>query len=188
MSRCKVLSCITFNLKMIFFRLSLISDDVYHTAISWININFSMTIYFYLLIVSEMFQIELLIMLIALCLFINFVFIWRKCDLYFNLKFNWILNILKSVLALTQCFFNVMLTFMLYLLKVLEKWINSCFRSLNLKSCFSVHSTTFFHVFFNISQFRSVDSLYVNILMSFTNSMTLRRNLTFSYDFSKFAL
>ena len=173
---------------MIFFRLSLTLNDVYHTTILWVSIDFSMMIYFCLLIASEVLQIELSIMLIALCLFISFVFIWRKCDSHLNLKFNWIFNILKSILALTRCFFNVMLTFMLYFLKILEKWISSCFRLLNLKLCLSAHSATFFHVFFNISQFRFVDSLYVNMLMSFTNSVTLKRNLTFSHDFNKFAL
>ena len=46
----------------------------------------------------------------------------------------------------------------------------------------------FFHVFFNIPQFCSVNSLYVNMLMLFINSMTLKRNLTFLHDFNKFAL
>ena len=188
MKRRKIFSYITFNLKMIFFRLSLTSNGVYHTTISWINIDFSMIIYFCLLIASEMLQIKLSIMLTALCLFINFIFIWWRCDLHLNLKFNWIFNILKSVFALIRRFFNIMLMFMLYLLKVFEKWINSCFRSLNLKSCLFAHSATFFYIFFNISQFRFVDSLYVNMLMSFTNSMTLKRNLTFSHDFSRFAL
>ena len=188
MRRRKVLSYIVFNLKIISFRLSLISNDVYYTAISWISIDFSMIIYFCLLIVNEMLQIKFSIMLTALCLFINFIFIWRKYDFHFNLKFSWIFNILKSVLALTRCSFNIILMFMLYFLKVLEKWISSCFRSLNLKSCLFAHSTTFFHVFSNISQFCSVDSLYVNMLMSFTNSVTLKRNLIFSHDFNRFTL
>ena len=188
MKRREIFSYIIFNLKMIFFRLFLTSNDIYHTMILWINIDFSIMIYFCLLIVSEMFQIEFSIMLIVLCLFISFAFIWRRYNFHLNLKFNWTFNILRSMLALIRCFFNVMLTFMLYLLKILEKWISSCFRSLNLKLCFFVHSATFFHVFFNILQFRSVDSLYVNMLMSFTNSVTLRRNLTFSHDFSRFAL
>ena len=147
-----------------------------------------MMIYFYLLIANKMFQIEFLIMLTALCLFIDFAFIWQKCDFHFNLKFNQIFNILKFVLGLIQCSFNVMLTFMLYLFKVFEKWINSCFRSLNLKLCFFVHSTILFYVFFNISQFRFVNLLYINILMSFMNSMILKRSLTFLHDFNKFAL
>ena len=95
---------------------------------------------------------------------------------------------MKFVFSLTQCSFNVILTFMLYLFKILEKWINLCFRSLNLKSCFFAHSTILSHVFFNISQFRFVDSLYVNMLTSFTNSITLKRNLIFSHNFNKFAL
>ena len=147
-----------------------------------------MIIYFCLLIANKVFQIKFSIMLTALCLFINFAFIWRKCDSHFNLKFNWIFNILKSIFALIRCFFNVMLTFMLYLFKIFEKWINLCFCSLNLKSCFFVHSTIFFYVFFNILQFCFVDLLYVNMLMSFTNSITLKRNLTFSHDFNRFAL
>ena len=188
MKRRKILFCITFNLKVILFRLFLISDGVYYTATSWINIDFSMIIYFCLLIASEVFQIKFLIILIALCLFINFTFIWRKCGFHLNLKFSWIFNTLRLIFALIRCFLNIMLTFILYLLKIFKKWINLCFHLLNLKLCLSAHSATFFYTFFNISQFCSVDLLYVNMLMSFTNSMTLKRNLIFLHDFSKFAL
>ena len=164
------------------------SDDVYHTTISWAIIDFLMTMYFCRLIISEMLHMKFSIMLTTLCLFINFVSIWRKWNFHLNLKFNWIFNILKSMLAFIRCFLSVMLTFILYFFEVLEKWISSCFRSLNLNSCFFVYSKVLFHVFFNISQFRFVNSLYVNMLMSFTKSVTLKRNLTFSHVFSKFAL
>ena len=40
---------------MIFFQLFLTSNDVYYTAILWTNINFSIMMYFYLLIANEMF-------------------------------------------------------------------------------------------------------------------------------------
>ena len=112
-----------------------------------------MTIYFCLLIINKMFQIKFLIMLITLYLFINFVFIWRIYDFHLNLKFNWIFNILRIVFALIQCFFNVILTFMLYFFKIFEKWIISCFRLWNLKSYFSVHSTILFHVFLTFRSF-----------------------------------
>ena len=46
----------------------------------------------------------------------------------------------------------------------------------------------FVSCFFNMSQFRFVNSLYVNILMSFTKFVTLKRNLTFLHIFNKFAL
>ena len=173
---------------MIFFWLSLMFDDVYHTTASWTIIDFSMTMYFCRLIINEMFHVKLSIMLTMLCLFINFILIWRRWNFHFNLKFNWIFNILKSMLAFIRCFFNVMLAFILYFFEILEKWISSCFCSLNLNSCFSVHSKTLFHAFFNISQFRFVNSLYVNMLMSFTKSVTLKRNLIFSHVFNKFAL
>ena len=151
-------------------------------------INFSIMMYFCRLIINEMFHVKFSIMLTALCLFINLVSIWRKWNFHLNLKFNWIFNILRSTFAFIRCFFSVMLIFILYFFEILEKWISSCFCSLNLNSCLFVHSRTLFHVFFNISQFRFVNSLYVNILMSFTKLMTLRRNLTFSHVFNKFAL
>ena len=188
MNRRKTFFCIIFSLKMIFFWLSLISNNVYYIAILWINIDFSITIYFCLFIANEVSQIEFSIILIILYLFINFVFIWRKCDFHFNLKFNWIFNILRSIFALIRYFFNVMLMFMLYFFKIFEKWISLCFRSLNVKSCLFVHLTTLFHVFFNISQFCFVDLLYINMLISFTNLVALKCNLTFSHDFSKSAL
>ena len=45
-----------------------------------------------------------------------------------------------------------------------------------------------FMLFFNILQFRFINLLYVNILMSFTNLITLKYNLTFFYEFNRFAL
>ena len=173
---------------MISFRLFLMSDDVYHTTTSWTIIDFSMTVYFCRLIINKVFHVKFSIMLTTLCLFINFVLIWRRWNFHFSLKFNWIFNILKSVLAFIRCFFSVMLIFILYFFEVFKKWISSCFRSLNLNSCLSAHSRILFHVFFNISQFCSVNSLYVNMLMSFTKFVTLKRSLTFSHVFNKFAL
>ena len=42
--------------------------------------------------------------------------------------------------------------------------------------------------FFNVSQFRFINLLYINMLMSFTNSIILKRNLTFLHDFNRFTL
>ena len=57
-----------------------------------------------------------------------------------------------------------------------------------LKFVFFQSFNDFILCFFNISQFRFVNSLYINILILFTNLIILKRNLLFSYDFSKFAL
>ena len=144
--------------------------------------------YFCRLIINEMFHVKFSIMLTTLCLFISLVSIWRKWNSHLNLKFNWIFNILRSAFAFIRCFFSVMSIFILYFFEILEKWISSCFRSLNLNSCFSAHLRTLFHAFFNTSQFRFVNSLYINMLMSFTKFVALKRNLTFSHVFNKFAL
>ena len=166
----------------------LISKDVYHTTMSYIIIDFSMTMYLCRLIVNDMFYLKLLIMFVALYLLINFTSIWRKWNLYLNLKFNWIFNIFKSILTFIWCSFNVMSAFMLYFFKTFIKWINSCFRSLNLKLCCFVHSTTLFHVFFKISQLRFINLLYVKMLMSLINSVKLKCILTLSHALNKFAL
>ena len=135
-----------------------------------------------------MFHVKFSIMLTILCLFINFASIWRKWNSHFNLKFNWIFNILKSMFAFIRCFFNIMLIFILYFFEVFTKWINSCFYSLNLNSCLFIHLRTLFYIFFNMSQFCFINLLYINMLMSFTKSVTLKCNLTFLYVFNKFAL
>ena len=81
-----------------------------------------------------------------------------------------------------------MSAFMLYFFKIFVKWINSCFYSLNLKLCCFIHSTTLFYVFFKTSQFHFINLLYVKMLMSSTNSMKLKHNLTSSHASNKFAL
>ena len=144
--------------------------------------------YFCRLIINKMFYMKFSIILTTLYLFINFALIWRKWNFHFNLKFNWTFNILRSMFAFIWCFFNIMLIFILCFFEILEKWINSCFRSLNLNSCLFVYLKFLFHIFFNTSQFRFINSLYVNILMLFTKSVTLKRNLTSSHVFNKFAL
>ena len=140
------------------------------------------------LIINNMFHVKFSIMLAALCLFINFASIWHKWNFYFNLKFSWILNIFKLILTFIWCSFNVISALMLYFFEIFVKWINSYFRSLNLKSYCFVHSTTLFHIFFKISQFHFVNSLYVKILILLMNSMKLKRNLTLLHVLNKFAL
>ena len=135
-----------------------------------------------------MFYVKFSIILTTLCLFINFALIWRRWNFHFNLKFNWIFSTLRSMFTFIWCFLNVILIFILYFLEIFKKWISLCFRSLNLNSCFFVYLKILFHAFFNTSQFRFVNSLYVNMLMSFTKSVTLKRNLTFLHVFNKSAL
>ena len=177
-----------FNLKMISFQLFLMFDDVYHTTTSWMIIDFLITMYFCRLIISKMFHVKVSIILITLYLFINFVLIWRRWNFHLNLKFNWIFSILRLMFAFIRCFFNVILIFILYFFEVFKKRINSCFRLLNLNLCLSTHLKTLFYAFFNTSQFYFINSLYVNMLMSFTKFVTLKHNLIFSYIFNKFAL
>ena len=81
-----------------------------------------------------------------------------------------------------------MLASILYLFGVLVKYISSCLSFANCDPYFLAYSSHFLYTLFSFSQFSSVNSLYISILISSTNPVALIRSLILLYISKRSAL
>ena len=184
----KIFFCIDLSLLFMFFRWFLTFFDVYQTATPWLRIDLTMTKYMRLFVVIVSFHVNFVIVCIVFCRVISFAKNSRMCDAHRNLKFNSIFNILTFVFEITTCFSSFTMTVMLNFFEILEKWISSCFCSLNLISCVLIYSMHLSYIWISIRQFCFVDSLYVRMLISSTKSWELIFSLMSSHRSNSSAL
>ncbi len=113
--------------------------DVYHMMTSWLSRERIITKYICLFIVIDESQVDLMIVCMIFCLITSFASTWCMWITHLSLKFSWTLKTLISDFKSIWCFINFTSTFILNYLKVLVKWINSCFVIENLMSCIFDH-------------------------------------------------
>ncbi len=136
---CNAFSCINFSLMFKLFQWSFTFYDVYHMMTSWLSRKYIIAKYIYLLVITDKSQVNSMIVCMIFCLITSFASTWCMWITHFSLKFNWILKTLIFNFKLIWCFINFTSTFMLNHLKILIKWINSCFVIKNLMSCVFNH-------------------------------------------------
>ncbi len=132
---CNAFSCIDFSLTFKFFQWSFILCDVYHMMTSWLSRERIIAKYICLLIVIDESQVDLMIVCMIFCLITSFASTWCMWVTHFSLKFSWTLKILMFDFKSIWCFISFTSTFILNHLKILIKWISSCFVFENLMSC-----------------------------------------------------
>ena len=83
---------------------------------------------------------------------------------------------------------SFILAFILYLFGILVKYISSCLSFANCDPYFLAYSLYFSYILLSFSQFSSVNSLYISILISSTNLVALVRSLILLYISKRSAL
>ena len=136
---CNALSCTDFSLMFRFFQWLFILCDMYHMMTSWLSRKCIITKYICFLVVIDEFQVNSMIVCMIFYLITSFALTWCMWVTHFNLKFNWTFKILIFNFESIWCFINFTSTFILNHLKILVKWISSCFVFKNLISCVFDH-------------------------------------------------
>ncbi len=133
------LSCTDFSLMFRSFWWFFIFCNMYHMMTSWLSREFIIAKYICFLVIIDESQVDSMIVCMIFCLITNFALTWCMWVTHLSLKFSWTLKTLISDFESIWCLINSTLTFILNHLKILVKWINSCFVFENLMSCVFDH-------------------------------------------------
>ena len=164
------------------------SIGVYYTAVLQLSTDLATIEYIYLPAANEGPQVEAIYICIALYRITYLASSNLRYSFYYSLESNYTPSIRISGFRVLRSVSSFIFAFILYLFGILVKYISLYLSFANCDPYLLAYSSYFLYTLLSFSQFSSVSSLYISILISSTNPVALVRSLILLYISKRSAL